>query len=234
MCDEYTKFIIEEYAKLDFVDKIILSTYQNDIQLPPYVDVVLNEVIDPPGVGNRNLQINTSRNGLKNVNSEFVVKMRTDQYIRLPSMEMMYDFASKHVKNNLMCVLGMYTRFPYHPRDHVFWGRTEDLINLFDIPYDPDPIPNPQQDYRFKTRAETYIGQFYYARFDPSIIEHIQNPLKYTVDTAPNLHEALEKDFAIRDKLFLPFPKISLAWPKHGLNEYHYHVGKFLSEYWSE
>lgn len=231
-CDEYTKHIIQQYSTLDFVDKIILSTYQHDIKLPFYVDVVLNDLVDPPGTGNRNLQINTSKNGLKEVTSEFCVKMRTDQFIRLPSMEMMYNFANKRMQDKKMFVLGMYRAFPYHPRDHVFWGRTEDVKTLFDIPFDPNP--DLYQDYRFKTRAETYIGQYYYAKFDSSIQQHIDDPLTYTVDTAPRLNEALAKDFALRDKLFEPFPRISLEWPKHGLHEYHYHLAETLTEYWTE
>jgi hypothetical protein len=116
----------------------------------------------------------------------------------------------------------------------VFWGRTEDVKNVFDIPFDPDSEKNPQQDYRYKTRAETYIGQFYYARFDESIKEHIDNPLEFTVDLAPRKNEALTKDFKIRHKVFAPFPRISLAWPKHGLEEYHYHVGERFTEYWGD
>lgn len=231
-CDNYTKFIIEEYSKLDFVDKIILSTYHNHIELPKYVDVVYNEIVQPPGTGNRNLQINTSRNGLRLVTSDICVKMRTDQFIRLHSMETMHKYVNDSLEDNLMFVLGMYTAFPYHPRDHVFWGRTEDVKQVFDIPFDTNP--DLSQHYDYKTRAETYIGQFYYAKFDPDIQNHIDDPLTYTVDRAPKLNEALAKDFAIRDRLFKPFPRISLAWPKHGLHEYHYHIGQQLTEYWAD
>jgi hypothetical protein len=128
-------------------------------------------------------------------------------------------------------VLGMYYAFPYHPRDHLFWGETKAVRNVFDIPYDQNP--DLDHDYRYKTRAETYIGQYYYARFDPSINEHIQNPLLYLVDTAPKKYHALQKDYAIRDKVFVPFPKISMVWPKHGMLEYHYHIGATYTEYWA-
>jgi len=231
-CTEFTKSIIEEYATLDFVDKIVLSTYATNISLPGYVDVIYNDMIDPRGTGNRNLQINTSRNGLQKIEHEFCVKMRTDQFIRLHSMMKMYEFANKHMQNGRIFVMGMYRAFPYHPRDHVFWGRTEDVRRVFDIPFDLNS--DFTQDYEYKTRAETYIGQYYYARFDPSIQEHIHDPLTFTVDTAPRRNEALAKDFAIRDKVFVPFPRVSMSWPKHGLTEYHYHVGESYTEYWSE
>lgn len=232
-CNSFTLSIIEQYATLDFVDKIVLSTYHSDVKYPFNVHVVFNEIVNPRGTGNRNLQINTSRNGLNVIDSEFCAKMRTDQFIRLHSMEIMHKFAADRMQNGRIFVMGMYRAFPYHPRDHVFWGRTEDVKKVFDIPFDPDFEPNPHQDYRYKTRAETYIGQFYYARFDPTIQEHINNPLTYTVDTAPKLNEALAKDFAIRDDVFVPFPKVSMSWPKHGLQEYHYHVGAHFTEYWS-
>ena len=229
-----TKTIIEEYLKLSFVERIILSTYEAGIcyDIPKEVELVLNDVVEPRGTGNRNLQINTSRNGLALTEGLYCAKMRTDQLIR--SMEMMYDYWEKRHEDGKLFVLGMYRAFPYHPRDHVFWGRTEDVKNVFDIPFDPDPEKNPQQDYRYKTRAETYIGQFYYARFDESIKEHIDNPLEFTVDLAPRKNEALTKDFKIRHKVFAPFPRISLAWPKHGLEEYHYHVGERFTEYWGD
>lgn len=231
-CNEFTLAVIKEYKSLDFVDDIILSTYETQIQYPTYIKVVLNDIINPRGTGNRNLQINSSRNGLKEVQSEYCAKMRTDQFIRLHSMNMMHKFAKNRNQNGRVFVMGMYRAFPYHPRDHVFWGRTEDVRKVFDIPFDMNS--NVEQDYRYKTRAETYIGQYYYASFDPSIQTHIDNPLTYTVDTAPKLNEALSKDFTIRDNVFVPFPKVSMSWPKHGLNEYHYHIGQAFTEYWSE
>ena len=225
---EYTKFIIEEYRKLSWVGKIILSSYQRVDGLD--ADQVIN---DPffcpiPGVGNRNLQILTSKAGLFQVTSQCAIKMRTDQFIRLPSMEMMYDFWKKNRGGDRIFVLGMYRDFPYHPRDHVFWGETVNLIDLFEIPFDINENP----DYNHNVRAETYIGQFYYASFDDRVAIHIDSPQDFLYDNAPRKQEALDLDYSIRDKIFIPFPRVSLQWPKHGLNEYHYHVGASLSEYW--
>ena len=234
-CVPETKQIIEEYSRHSFVDRIILSTYENSLcfDVPDYVDVIFNEEISPRGTGNRNLQINTSRNGLSLVQATHCAKMRTDQYIRPHSMQMMYDYWNRKQKDQLIFVLGMYKAFPYHPRDHVFWGRTEDVKSVFDIPFDADAELNPQQDYRYKTRAETYIGQFYYARFDNSVYDHINDPMTYLVDEAPLKQVALEKDYKMRHKVFAPFPKVSMEWRRKGLHEYHYHVGEFFTEYWA-
>ena len=225
----FTKEIIEEYQKLPFVENIILSTYET-LGIPDNVKTIFNQVISPAGLGNRNLQINTSKNGLSLVQSKHCIKMRTDQHIR--DMPLMYDFWKNDKREDgKLFVMGMYKAFPYHPRDHVFWGRTEDVVNVFDIPFDIERGSN--QDYTYNTRAETYIGQYYYARFDSSIWDHINDPLTFLVDSAPRKSEALEKDYKLRDKVFVPFPKVSLSWPKHGLNEYHYHIGQTFTEYWA-
>lgn len=227
---EYTRFIIEEYKKLDFVDKIILSSYQ-PIQGLDIDQVISDEFFCPiPGVGNRNLQILTTKAGLSHTNSIYSIKMRTDQYIRLPSMYMMYDFWKKNKAFNRIFVLGMYRDFPYHPRDHVFWGYTTDLYNLFDIPFDKNNNPN----YNHNVRAETYIGQFYYSKFNSLVETHIESPQDFLYDSAPRRQEALDLDYSMRDQLFVPFPRVSLEWPKFRLSEYHYHVGASLSEYWGE
>jgi hypothetical protein len=233
-CSNITKFIIEEYKKLPFIENIILSSYENTIcfDIPKHIVFLHNDPVEPAGLGNRNLQINTSKNGLAKVNSENCIKMRTDQYIRPHSMNMMYDYWMKNKADHRVFVLGMYTAFPYHPRDHVFWGRAKDVQMIFNIPFDIDR--GSIQDYSYNTRAETYIGQFYYARFDNSIYEHILNPSIFLTDLAPRKQEALDKDFSIRNQLFQPFPRISMAWPKFNLTEYHYDLGQQFTEYWGE
>ena len=75
-------------------------------------------------------------------------------------------------------VYGMTKRFPFHPRDHIFWGHTSDLLILFDIPYNnkmPDKVlsnnlpQNPDYELINYVRAESYIGMHYYAKFNEEI-----------------------------------------------------------------
>ena len=218
-CYDITKKIINEYKKLSFVNKIYLSSYDEDFnfEIPDNVYFINNKIIEPNGLGNRNLQINTSINGIKNVNSKICIKMRTDQLISLDSMNKMHEYWIKYNSKNKIFVLGMYKKFPYHPRDHVFWGFTEDIYNLFNIPFDKTKINLIKNDisiYLEYTRAETYICQYYYAKFDNSIYEHIENPKIYLVDKSPKINESLKKDFAIRDSIFSPFPRVNICWPK--------------------
>jgi len=230
-----TKFIIEEYRKLSFVDNIVLSSYSNEINfdIPKYVTFVDNSILDNPGIGNRNLQINTTKNGLDKILSDECVKMRSDQFIRPDSMNMMRNYWLKNKKEDeLVFVLGMYKVFPYHPRDHLFWGKTNSIKEIFNIPFDISYADTP--DYTRCTRTETYIGQYYYAKQDNSIYEHINKPELFLFDNALKRDEALKKDFELRDRLFKPFPRISMMWLKYNLNEYHYNVGQSLSEYWAD
>lgn len=245
LCGSNTKEIIETYLSLEFVDKIILSSYASSLNfnLPDRVVWVDNKMIDPVGCGNRNLQINTSKNGLAKVTSKYCVKMRSDQLIRSDSMRLMYNFwitnddpeNRKPLPNNPLgriYVCGLYRNYPYHPRDHVFWGFSEDVKNLCDVPFDLNP--DQSADYNTKTRAETYLAQYYYTKYDSSIQEHVNNAQQFLTDAAPYKSLAMAKDWENRDRLFKVFPKISLSWPKHGLDEYHYDVGAMHSEYWAD
>ena len=44
-----------------------------------------------------------------------------------------FYYDSKKPKNRI-CVSGNFSEFSFHPRDHLFWGNREDLIDLFSIP----------------------------------------------------------------------------------------------------
>lgn len=236
--------IIEQYSKLEFVNNIILSSYrQQNFLIPDKVIFVENNLMANPGLKNRNHQINTTRNGLKFVTTQHCVKLRTDQIIPVHSMYKLYDFwlSSRRTvtgrgfvtpQENIY-VLGMYKKHVYHPRDHVFWGNTEDIKNFFSIPFDCKN--NQIEDYNRYTRTETYIGQFYYARLEPTIYNHILNPTEYLVDNAPKKQEALKLDYELRDTLFKVFPRIDMSWPKYGLQKYHYAIVSLNeTEYWHD
>jgi len=237
-CCDFTEIIIDEYKKLPFVNNIILSSYLNDLNFDLkdkaiFIDNDNHFFKKPiPGTTNRNLQIFTSKNGINLVETNFSVKMRADQLIRYNSMMMMYDYWQKNKKDKLIFTLGMYKIFPYHPRDHLFWGATEDLKYLFNIPFDLKQDINCNYDWNI--RSETYIGQFYYSRFNNNIKEHIDQPKIFLCDKSPKREEALALDYNLRDSIFKPFPKISMKWPKYNLEEYHYHIGSMFSEYWGD
>ena len=75
------------------------------------------------GTCNKNLQIVSSLGGIKECDTEFSIKMRTDQKYTNETMMLFYDF---FIKNNgpisgKLFVAATYPHLLFHPRDHVFW-----------------------------------------------------------------------------------------------------------------
>lgn len=245
-CNDYAYEIALHYLSLSFVNNIILSCWKQDavpVIKEERIKIVKSEDVCYPGIANRNRQIKSSLEGLKLVSTEFCAKLRSDQKISIDSMNLMYEFYTKHKEKELsffndalkpynkICVSGIFRPFPFHPRDHIFWGNTKDLIDVFYIPYDPT---GPEQNYDLYTRSEAYIAMWYYAKFDSRIIDYINNTQKYLVDNAPLINEALAMSELLGSKVFKPFPKIDFEWPKHGLKNYHYeYTERVLGEYWS-
>jgi hypothetical protein len=242
-CDDHTYEIAQSYQRLDFVNNVIISCWENDIErkIDGIVEVRSKDV-EFPGVGNRNRQIKSSLVGIRAATTEFCVKLRSDQKISLDSMRLMHEFYQKHRERELVfadnpdkprnriCVAGIFRPFPFHPRDHIFWGNREDLIEVFDIPYD---MVSLNEDYTKYLRAEAYLCVWYFAKFDPTIEEYIRHPTEYLVDGAPRVNEALVKSEALGAKVFKPFPRIEFEWPKHGMKTYHYdYTERVLGEYW--
>lgn len=241
--NDYTGEIVRNYLNLDFVNRIIISCWENDIVNLTHdkICILQSKDVKYPGLTNRNRQIKSSYEGLKLATSEFSVKLRSDQKISLDSMKLMYNFYNNNKEQELcfsnglkpknkICVAGIFKPFPFHPRDHIFWGNTQDLIDVFNIPYDNISI---NEDYTKYVRSEAYICMWYYARFDKDIERFINNPTNYLVDNAPLIKEALLKSDFLGPKIFKPFPRIDFAWPKHGLNSYHYNLtASQFGEYW--
>jgi WavE lipopolysaccharide synthesis len=221
--------VIAEYQKEEWIDKIIISTWIGESVAIPNVLVLFNEDDVSPGVGNRNRQIKSSREGLKFVSSPFAIKARTDQIIQdLPMMKRFFD---KYFVGDNLFTLGLYKAFPFHPRDHFFMGATENLRILFDVEYDTYAGP---VDYTKHLRSEAWIGSKYFSRFSEDAKYMRDHFLEFLVDEAPRLNEALKLDIVLKPRLFTPFPRIRLAWPKHALKIYHYDIGELHTEYWNE
>ena len=242
-----------EYLKLPFVDKVIMACMQDD-ELPYWREVTKNSQIvflqtdfpPSPGTGNRNLQIVTSLKGLQHVTTEYSIKMRNDQRYDYDSMITMYKFWLENKKRKTffdgqpfgsmprsrVFVAGNFYAFPFHPRDHIFWGNTQDLIDIFDIPLEPLAIEerinmsntNYSMYYDCYIRTEAYIGAHYCSEFDYRIKKWLLKPDKYLYDDAPNYQVALELSNELTRKVFKSFPRegIDLTWNKYGYERYPY------------
>lgn len=241
--DKYTLEIANHYLQLSFVNNIIISCWEDLHSENPRIKTIWNKPIEYAGIGNRNNQIYTSLIGLEAIETEFAVKLRSDQKISLDSMEKMNLFYQEHKERKLtyqnngdlpynrILVAGIFKPFPFHPRDHIFWGNTKDLMEVFNIPHDTSTFIN----YNSSVRSEAYIASYYYAKFDKRINEFIKNPQEFLVDNASRAKEAFDISDKLITKVFKPFPKIDLEWPKHGMTSYHYdYTEKEYGEYWSK
>jgi hypothetical protein len=257
--NQYTDDIILSYLKLPFVNNIILSCWEDDVidSQPDRVQIIQNKFPFTPGTDNRNLQIITSLEGVKKVTTDIAIKMRTDQKYTYQSMIQMYHFFMKH-KNveekfqhsedspkGKIFVAGFYPHLLFHPRDHIFWGYTSDLLTLFDIPleynglYDKIRV-SKEQLYKFYphyTRTETYIGAHYCSNFNDTIKIFLLYPDRYLYDYAPKGSESFEYSQKYSKIAFKSFPRegIQLSWPTKNLTEYPYDEQKLgYNECWHE
>jgi len=248
--DKYALEVAEYYLKCDFVEDIIISCWENDTldTSNPRIRIIKNKDLHNPGIGNRNRQIHSSLTGLMQAKNGICAKMRTDQKVTISSLHLMRDFfelfkqpTKKYEDGDIgpagkVFVTSLFTNYPFHPRDHIFWGYQPDLIDVFNIPMCP-LLPYPSQDdgqYVFHTRAETYIGAYYYAKFDKDIYKFIDNPQEYLIDNAPKRQEAMDKYFSLGEHVFKTFPPIQMEWPKRGQKFYPYYGFNPHGEIWDE
>ena len=240
--------ITEYYLELDFVNNIILSCWEDDI-VPEIkndrIIIVQNPKPLQVGSGNKNLQIVSSLNGLKKCTTEFVIKIRNDQRYTHESMYKMYRFYEEYKERkmtfyydknrpkNRICVSGNFAEFSFHPRDHLFWGNKEDLIDLFSLPLDTwaitDKIKYIQPCdyslyYEYFIRSETYLGAHYLTNFNQKINYYLLDPKKYLYDNSEYYQETKELSDKITPQIFKSFPRegIELEWYKYKWKIYPY------------
>ena len=152
-------------------------------------------------------------------------------------MCLLYDFYHEHKNRkithtddimkprNKIGILGIYPIFPFHPHDQIFWGNTQDLIELFDCPYCIS-TPDGGEGFDKVMRAEAYVVIHYLAKFEPEIYKFIENKSTYLVDYSPKINEALHVSHTIMDKVFQIFPRIDYEWPKNNPENYSYELRK--------
>lgn len=234
----YTDFIADSYLELPFVNNVIISCWE-DNKLPREkrrIKYVRSKYPVSPGTDNKNLQIVSSLNGLKKCETKFAVKTRSDQKFTYDSMMKMYDFFLENNERNLhyqynhkkpfnrILAAGMFPDVLFAVRDHIFWGNTDDLIELFDIPLEQnsliDKVKIPKERlgnyYDHFIRTETYIGAHYCANFEEEIFRFLLLPEKHLYDGAEYWYYVKELSNRITTEVFKSFPKtaIDLEWQK--------------------
>ena len=120
-------------------------------------------------------------------------------------------------------VAGIYSNLLFCPRDHIFWGRTNDLIELFDIPLEKngfiEKVRIPKQRlwmyYNHFIRTETYIGVHYCSKFNEELYKMILNPHECLYDGAIYWYHSKGVSDNITPLVFKSFPKstVYFDWP---------------------
>jgi len=236
--------LVKNLLDLDFCDRVIISCWETcDIDFPisGKVEVVHSKPPEHAGDANRNLQIVSSRSGIKASSSEICAKLRSDQIISVESLKMMNDFyaenrqACAEGQSGAVCVAGIWKPYPFHPSDFIFWGPREELVRIFDIPLNDEPhTVRGYGEYSSTSRTESYIGVHYAAKFDKSALFFSQNISEFLPDSSPRRAEAMKVSDELTPKIFKPFPRIEFSWHKQRLSSYHYHITEPLGEYWNE
>jgi hypothetical protein len=230
-----TEQIIYNLLQTSFIKQVIVSCWEScpEIKISnDRIKIVRSIPITHAGYQNRNLQIQSTKTGLQYVTSEYCAKFRSDQIISVDSLNMMNDFFHKFKESKLkyendykpkckIFVCGDFWPLPFHPRDHVYWSDTESIKSLFSLPYDSSPKFDGER-FNDATRAETYIGSYYYAKFNHKIYDMIKNQHIYLYDNSPKRQEALDLSLSMKDEVFQVFPRINLTWPKYNIYSYEY------------
>lgn len=246
----------EYYLTFPFVDDVIISTMWNSgIKSDnPRIKIIESPWPENRGQGNMNLQIITSLKGLLACDSVEAVKTRTDQ--RILDLDKMRDFrelqpgldyfSPTFSPIDYIYVLGIQNNFPFSTQDHVYWGFTTDLIALFDIPLNEEPLTggwgktewgdhvqaDKGLDFDVHLRMPIYLGAHYYAKFDPAVEHYLDNWREYLTDHAPKRGDAESLWQEIKESIFKPFPKIEMYWEKMK-GPYPYQMYESQGEYYA-
>jgi hypothetical protein len=231
---DFTLATAYEYAKIDFITKVIISTwegekiFQNDIKSDKIV-VLKSEMPENNGPGNMNLQIISSREGIKICDNGLIMKTRSDQHLYEASLhKWMKHFSERQFGDTLrytdgekqrskIFLIGNNKRFPFHPQDHFFLGYKQDLERLFGIPLWDAPAwtwRDAPIKFTERLRPNIYLGINYYKQFYPEVERFLLNEGEYLLDDSPKYEEAMDFYSPRRDSIFLPLPRIEMWWAK--------------------
>jgi|TARA_B100000035_G_C20947402_1_gene530383 hypothetical protein len=242
---DFTDEVIESYLNIEKVQNIIVSCWDTDKKeeyVSDRVKFVRNDEYPPySGVLNINMQLITSLNGVKASNADYVMKVRSDQKVNLQGMNNMFDYFLEDKQKGKIYICGNLYTYLFHPRDWIFMGYKEDMINFFDIPFEVNEICEKKGVDRYNcsmffhlfTRPETYLGAYYCARFDDRVAEMVKDHKKYLYDRSPEWNYSKQVSDEVMRKYFKSFPRegIDLIWPKNNIYKLPYDC---TNEEWHE
>lgn len=230
--DNFTLETIRLYKSLFPQAAIIVSTWDytaKDI-IKQFEDegceIVLSKDFKPSGFGNVNYQLCTSLAGVrraKELGKKYVIKSRTDQRFNrtatLGFLKGLLDTFPVATDNNMplkgrIITLGGSLFLPLYFMDFFYFGYTEDIEHLFDIPYEPRNIPASQK-YFGQTYGPVFSADAFYKEI-PAEVYIISQFLKKYID----IEFSVKYYWEVITKYFITinFDDIGLIWSKYGLS----------------
>lgn len=208
---------------------IILSTWKGSSLAGLDYDVLV-ENEDPGsnmmGAYNSNCfrQITSTLGGLRVVKTKYVFKIRTDLELKNTNVlkyftrfnQVNFDPDYKILKNRVVTLttnnIHRNTKWPFNACDWIFFGLTEDVLNIFDIPMTNDSIKVKDDD-GFERDLINPITpeQYIWTRF---ISKHRPIFLEYVDDASHNNLELTERYFA-NNCIMLSARRAGIYWLKN-------------------
>jgi len=227
--------IANEYSKFWFVNRVIVSTWTDEIIPEKHrenkkISIIQSEKLTPHKT-NMNLQLKSTKEALKLCDSKFSIKMRSDQLVYQHSFSMMKAFVDFYVDKisikkidgtsplGYLFVNGIDADNPYLVQDHIFWGYTEDVKSLLSscdyLDQELDLPPNEDMSfYDDKLNTPSWFGLNYMRQFDSRVQQHFENQQEYLYPISPSRDVAVSVHTELVDQIFKPFPKIDMLWVK--------------------
>lgn len=189
---ENTKSCLSSIRQYYPESTIILSTWETEIIDGLPYDVIVQSK-DPGAIEcapgyyyNLNRQIISTLHGLKMVKTELAVKMRTDTRILERKLsELLRNMSQGELLTNKVLALNLFFRDPrkfpllFHIGDIFHFGKTCDLLNLWDIPLTPEPETSSWNVNRFNIFNEFHS---YKPRYTPEQYIFIAFLNKYKIN----------------------------------------------------
>ena len=217
---------------------IILSTWTDSpLENLDYDTLVLNQ--DPGGfplfwedssniLNNVNRQIKSTLTGLKKVKTKYTLKIRTDMALTgtgFLNYFGKYPKSKKTILNDRVLTCSFFTRnprhkktpLPFHPSDWFFFGKTQDILNIWDVPL----MPVSDQNYFSKASpAPSKIFKYLKSRFFPEqfiwisfLKKHLSISCRHALDISNENIELSEQSFA-NNLVILPLQTLNLRFLK--------------------
>lgn len=233
----YTAETLASLRKFMPKSKVILSTWENsDVAGLDFDELIENKdpyADTPPPPTNANRMFISTLNGLRAVRTEYALKIRTDFYLTGTNFKRLfsrnYPRPEKYAlfEDRLVCYA-----WKFNPEkvmclgDFYFFGKTRDIISLFDIPLMSDEDmcwfrthPLPDRKYYDKCSGRYITEQHLWISFLRKC--GVDVPVMDKVDFKPGYKELTEDTF-FANFIFSNFSEFSIATPKEYLLSFNF------------